>query len=89
MRRLLPAVLSGLVLAAAFALGWTKTDDTDAWFHLALGREIVHQGGFPAHEPLSYPTLGLPFYDSEWLFDVLLYLAHLAGGHESQPLAVG
>ena len=36
--------------------------------------------GFPAHEPFSFGSLDRPYYNSEWLFDVVFYLGYLAGG---------
>jgi tetratricopeptide (TPR) repeat protein len=70
---------TGLLVAAAFALGITKIEDPDAWIHLALGREIARFGALPVSEPFTYPSAGMPFYDTEWLFDVMLYLAHALG----------
>ncbi len=71
----------GVALAAsAFALGVTKIEDWDAWTHLALGRQMVQDGGFPAHEPFNFPSTALPYHNTEWLFDVMLYLAYLGGG---------
>jgi Flp pilus assembly protein TadD len=73
--------LVGILLAAsAFALGVTKTADWDAWTHLALGREMVHLRGFPAHEPFNFPSAALPYFNTEWLFDVVFYLAYLVAG---------
>jgi tetratricopeptide (TPR) repeat protein len=71
---------AGVLLAAAFALGTTKIEDTDAWTHLALGREIVRRGAFPPGEPFTFPSAGTPFYNPEWLFDVVFYLGYAAAG---------
>jgi tetratricopeptide (TPR) repeat protein len=76
LRWLAPAI----PVAAAFALALTRIDDPDAFTHLALGRNLVELHGFPTHEPFSFPSLGQPYYNSEWLFDVVLYAAYLAGG---------
>ncbi len=76
LRWLAPAI----PVAAAFALALTRIDDPDAFTHLALGRNLVEHHGFPAHEPFSFPSLDQPYYNSEWLFDVVLYAAYLAGG---------
>ena len=65
---------------SAFLLALTRIDDPDAFTHLALGRDLVQQRGFPAHEPFSFGSLDLPYYNSEWLFDVVFYLAYLVGG---------
>lgn len=69
-----------LVVVATFVLGLTRVEDPDAWTHFALGRLIVGLHGFPAHEVLSYPSGAMPFYDTEWLFDVVLYLVWAASG---------
>ncbi len=76
MARILPWILGGLVVGSAFALGITKVEDSDAWAHLALGREMVKLRGFPQHEPFTFPSAGMPYYNTEWLFDVVLYLAY-------------
>lgn len=71
----------GILLAAsAFALGVTKTEDWDAWTHLALGREMVRRHAFPEYEPFLFPSATLPYYNTEWLFDVVVYLAYFAAG---------
>src|SRR3990170_365173 len=76
MARILPWILGGLVVGSAFTLGITKVEDSDAWAHLALGREMVKLRGFPQHEPFTFPSAGMPYYNTEWLFDVVLYLAY-------------
>jgi tetratricopeptide (TPR) repeat protein len=65
---------------AAFALALTRMEDPDAFTHLALGRDLFEQRGWPAHEPFSFPSLDRPYYNSEWLFDIVFFLAYLAGG---------
>ena len=67
-------------VVAAFVLALTRIDDPDAFTHLALGKNVVEHRGFPAHEPFSFASPDQPYYNSEWLFDVVFYLAFLAGG---------
>src|SRR3972149_5983100 len=76
MARILPWILGGLVVGSAFTLGITKVEDSDAWAHLALGREMVKLRGFPQHEPFTFPSAGMPYYNTEWLCDVAPYLAY-------------
>ncbi|HEU5195267.1 MAG TPA: hypothetical protein VFW70_11060 [Methylomirabilota bacterium] len=76
LRWLLPAVPIG----AAFALALTRIDDPDAFTHLALGRDLVERRGFPAFEPFTYVSPDHPYFNPEWLFDVVLYLGWLAAG---------
>jgi tetratricopeptide (TPR) repeat protein len=78
--RFLRAVLLVALLAAAFALGVTKTEDSDAWTHLALGREMVQRWSFPPSEPFTFSSGRAPFEGPEWLFQVIFYLAHAAAG---------
>ncbi len=78
--RLLHWLPLGALLSSALALGVTKVEDSDAWIHLALGREMVQRWGFPSSEPFTFPSAGAPYYNLEWLFDVVLYLSYLAGG---------
>lgn len=74
-------VVPALLLLSIAALSITRVEDPDAWTHLALGRDIVQRGGFPTHEPLSFPSAGIqPYYNPEWLFGVMLYLAHAGAG---------
>ncbi|HET9491997.1 MAG TPA: tetratricopeptide repeat protein [Methylomirabilota bacterium] len=79
--RITPGLAGALLVGAAFALGVTKVEDWDAFTHLALGREIVGRRWFPDHELFTFPTAALPYYNPEWLFDVVLYLAYVLGGY--------
>lgn len=76
----LRVLLQALLLVAAFALATTKVYDTDAWTHLALGRDLVELGGFPAYERLNFPSLDVPYQNPEWLFGLVLYLVYAALG---------
>lgn len=76
LRWLAPAI----PVAAAFALALTRIEDPDTFTHLALGRDLVQQRTFPAHEPFSFTSPGAAYYNTEWLFGVVFYLGFLAGG---------
>ena len=75
-----PSVLGALVTTAAFVLAVTRVEDPDTWTHLALGRLMVETRGLPAHEILVFPSAALPYHNTEWLFDLVLYLAFRAAG---------
>jgi tetratricopeptide (TPR) repeat protein len=79
-------MLGALVAAAAFALAVTRVEDTDTWTHLALGRLMVETRALPTHEVLVFPSGALPYHNTEWLFDVVLYLVFRAGGIASVVL---
>src|SRR5207249_5252394 len=75
-----PWMLGTLVAAAAFVLAVTRVEDPDAWTHLALGRLMVETRGLPVHEALVFPSGGLPYHNTEWLFDIVLYLVFRLAG---------
>ena len=73
-------MLGILVAAAAFVLAVTRVEDPDTWTHLALGHLMVETRGLPVHEVLVFPSGGLPYHNTEWLFDIVLYLVFHAAG---------
>lgn len=73
-------LLGGLVAATAFLLACVNLQDTDAWTHLALGRGLLQTGGFPATEPFIVAGRGLPYYNPEWLFGLVLYAVWTSAG---------
>ncbi len=78
--RVIRGIFGGLLLASVFALGIIQVEDTDTWTHLALGRDIIQHRGFPATEQFNFPSLDKPYFNSEWLFDVVFYLAYFLAG---------
>lgn len=76
LRWLAPAVPVG----AAFVLALTRIDDPDAFTHLALGRDLLERWGFPARDPFVFAAAEHPYYNAEWLFEVVLALAQLGAG---------
>jgi tetratricopeptide (TPR) repeat protein/uncharacterized MnhB-related membrane protein len=80
------ALCGAVVVTTGFLLGLSHITDSDVWTHLAHGRALVTAGGLPAHEPFTYPSTAMPYYNTEWLWGVILYAAHVAGG---VPAVVG
>ena len=54
--------------------------DTDLWWHLAAGRVMVEERRWLFADPFAADTLGRPWVDVHWLFQVLAYLLHRWGG---------
>ena len=69
-----------VVASAGFLLGLCRITDSDVWTHLAHGRAVVAARGFPPHEPFTFPSAAMPYYNTEWLFGVVLYLTYALGG---------
>lgn len=64
--------------AAAWAgpgvAAFCRVGDSDAGWHLALGRRIA-SGNFPRTNALTWTAADIPWYDTSWLWDWLTYLA--------------
>ena len=55
-------------------------DETDLFFNLRLGEIVLHTGGVPTTNLLSFTHPGAPDVNLAWLFQVVLALAHRWGG---------
>jgi len=71
------SVLAALV--AAYAACFSLMD-TDIWWHLAAGRLIVKEHRLLFADPFAADSLGSPWVDVHWLFQVLVFLLHRLGG---------
>jgi hypothetical protein len=52
----------------------------DAWWHIAIGRDILDHWSIPRVDRYTALGLGLPYHDSHWLFQLLLGAFHRAFG---------
>jgi tetratricopeptide (TPR) repeat protein len=60
--------------------------DTDIWWHLSAGRDILQNGKIPAIDPFSYTAGGNEWIDLHWLFQVLVYGVYQTFGSYSLSL---
>ena len=74
------SILVFLFLVSVFLLGLCKIEDTDAWTHLNLGRLIWETKSLSGLEPFVFPDFGTPLSYSEWLFQIIYYLAYVGFG---------
>ncbi|MEK7742908.1 MAG: hypothetical protein AAB578_00845, partial [Elusimicrobiota bacterium] len=75
---------SGLVVCAVSLLTLaTPLASYDFWWHLASGRWMWEHGAFLRNDPFSHTLARAPWVDFEWLFQILTYLAHRAGGFQA------
>ena len=73
----LPLVLFAL-LVVLFCM--TRYADYDLWWHMKLGESLLATGGLYRLDTFSYTFAGHPQFTGEWLADLLIYLAYVAGG---------
>ncbi len=74
-----PSRLAWLFWALAASAGpglyaFCRIGDSDAGWHLALGRRIA-SGDFPRSNALTWTATDVPWYDTSWLWDWATYLA--------------
>lgn len=52
----------------------------DFWWHMAMGREIIHTSEIPTTDSFSYTRASEPFFNQGWLAQVLMYGIYQLGG---------
>jgi hypothetical protein len=73
------AVSALAALVAAYAACFSLMD-TDIWWHLAAGRLMLKEHRLLFADPFAADSLGRPWVDVHWLFQVLVLLLHRLGG---------
>lgn len=69
-----------LVAASALHFMGTNVADPDLWGHLRYGQMILDGHGLPREDVFSYTAPGAPFYDHEWLSDLVFAALFNVGG---------
>ena len=77
---LLGKSLLALLCGFAFLAVCFPVTNTDIWWHLASGRWILESGAFPTTDPFSAGAAGQEWTDVHWLFQVIAFGIHSAGG---------
>lgn len=77
--RLLLILLACIMSTAGFLMQGNGSYDSDGWFLLATGREIVEHG-IPYANPWSFSSYR-PIVVQQWLHDVLLYVSYALAGY--------
>ena len=61
-----------IVLLAAVVADARQSGDSDLWWHLLSGRELLAHGSWPHDNPYTYSAVGYPWLHHEWLSEVLM-----------------
>ena len=77
---------AGLVVLLCLLSGAQILADPDTQWHIATGQWMIENRAWPRVDIFSYTFAGHPWIAKEWLSQLLLALAHLAG---SWPAVVG
>jgi hypothetical protein len=74
-------LLTGLLTFVYFmANGRYLLRDGDTFWHVAVGRWILDHGAIPTSDPFSHTMRGTPWMAHEWPTQIVMTLAHEAGG---------
>ncbi|MBI3770642.1 MAG: hypothetical protein HY271_19405 [Deltaproteobacteria bacterium] len=89
LRRAALAMLAFLLVVTAFYAATSPAVGSDTWFTLAAGRYISEHGIVPSVDVFSYTRDGAPWFNQEWLTQVLFYqVFRIAGGNGLVALKV-
>ncbi len=81
-RRIALALLALLLVATGFYAATNRAVGSDLWFSLAAGRYMSEHAVVPSVDVFSYTRAGAPWFNQEWLTQVLLYqVFRIAGGN--------
>ncbi|MDH5542211.1 MAG: hypothetical protein OEY64_04515 [Nitrospinota bacterium] len=69
-----------LTVSAGFILSLFQIVSYDVWWHIASGRWMVENLGFPFKDPFSFTTAGAKWVFHNWLFDLPLFAVHQISG---------
>lgn len=75
-----PIIVGCLAYLGFLAYGKGLLGDPDTYWHVAAGRWILDHWAIPFQDPFSHSMRGAPWTAHEWLSEVILALAHQAGG---------
>ena len=81
-----PIMLSTLLALLAALTVRGRFDDPDLWWHLRMGQMIWTTHSIPPHDLFSYTTNRQALVPQEWLAEVAIYGAYLAGGYSGLML---
>lgn len=70
------------IFAMIFLTAVLPRFDTDFWWHIFVGRNILEHFRVPTTDFLSYTFRGHPWLDHEWLSEVWMYAVYKFGGAE-------
>ena len=83
----LGALLFGALLFFAASLALAPMTESDLFFRLAAGREILAHHALPAHNLFSFTAPDFPDLDASWLFEVGAALLYRLGGFPALVVA--
>jgi tetratricopeptide (TPR) repeat protein len=75
------------VAVGAFVVSLGPISDGDIYWHVAAGREIVHQRALLRFDPFTLSAAGRPWVDVHWLFQLGVYALYTLSGFTGLAIA--
>jgi hypothetical protein len=77
--------IAAIVLAAVFSAFFVyfPITDTDIFWHLAAGKEMVRSGGILFTDPFAFSLASPQWIDLHWLFQLAVFGLHSLGGERA------
>lgn len=72
---------SALLVLFVAIIVWAPLSSPDFWWHLTIGRWILHNKAVPTTEHWNFFAIGQPFRAYSWLFEGLFAFVDLKVGH--------
>ena len=73
LRRLSQSLLIALIVGCGLYAGSSSTYGSDTWWQMAAGRYITEHREIPQQDVFSYTFDGAPWFNQEWLTQVLFF----------------
>jgi len=80
-------LLFSAVAVGAFVVSLGPISDGDIYWHLAAGREILHQRALLRFDPFTLSAAGRPWADVHWLFQLGAYALYALSGFTGLAIA--
>lgn len=81
-----PVTLASFLALLAVLTVRGRFNNSDLWWHLRMGQIMLATHSIPTHDLFSYTTNHQALVPQEWLAEVAIYGAYLAGGYSGLML---
>jgi len=75
-----------LLVLCSLALGTTKVFESDTFWHIKLGQEILKNLSLPVTVPFTFTGEDVPWVATEWLSEVVFFILYSVGGFSGLTL---
>ena len=73
-------LMIGVLFVLLFIIAARIPVDTDTWWHVRIGQQIVATHSIPFSDSFSFTKVGAPWIDQSWLAQIVLYGVYAAFG---------